>query len=195
MDKIKVGFVGLFALLALVVGVLLFQHSTPRGEQHVQSPNTAEHTGSSSDEMITSPVPGHVAPDFTLQDMAGKQVKLSALRGKPVLVNFWASWCPPCRQEMPDLAKKADEYKGRVQFYGVNLTVQDKVEDAKAFAQSAGVAFPILLDKNGDVAKEYHVQAIPSTFLIDAKGQIKEVIPGGMTAEIMDSLLKQLVQQ
>ncbi|MBI5700188.1 TlpA family protein disulfide reductase [Candidatus Saganbacteria bacterium] len=112
--------------------------------------------------------------DFVLPNLDGKQVMLSDHRGKVVLLNFWASWCPPCREEMPSLQKLYVKLKGR-QFELLTVSVED--EDPvviRAFLKKNGYTFKVLHDRNGEVASRYQIYAIPTTFLLDKNGRIVE---------------------
>ncbi len=124
---------------------------------------------------------GQRAPDFTLVDLDGRAIRLSDLRGEPVLLNFWATWCPPCRAEMPELARVAGEQQGNVRVVGVNL--QGEPGEVRSFAAQAGVHFPILLDRDLAVAHNYLVRAIPTTYFLDRDGVIRDVQVGGMTRQ------------
>ncbi len=133
---------------------------------------------------IPSPREGFAAPDFTLQTLAGEPVTLSEFRGQVVVVNLWASWCPPCREEMPALerAYQALPPEG-VEFLAVNTTYQDSLTEAASFAERYGLSFPILTDQTGEVARLYQLRALPSTFFIDSWGVIRKVVIGGPMSE------------
>lgn len=112
--------------------------------------------------------------DFVLPDLDGKPVMLSDHRGKVILLNFWASWCPPCREEMPSLQKLYIKLKGR-QFQLLTISLDDDNPGAiKAFMRKNGYSFKVLHDRNGEVASRYQIHAIPTTFLLDKKGKIVE---------------------
>ena len=129
---------------------------------------------------ISAPQAGFTAPDIVLSDQNGTQFQLSNLRGKAVVLNFWASWCPPCRAEMPDLQAIHQEYAAQeLLILGVNATSQDSVSDALEFANAMGLTFPILLDESGSASRAYQVNALPTTFFINADGVIEEVVYGG----------------
>jgi peroxiredoxin len=112
---------------------------------------------------------GQLAPDFELTLFDGETMRLSDLRGKIVVLNFWASWCPPCRWEMPDFEEMWQEYGDRdVVFVGV--AISDFEESAFAFAQETGVTYPVGLDYTGDIARAYRPTSMPTTFFIDREG-------------------------
>ncbi len=117
------------------------------------------------------------APDFTLKTMDGRNMKLSELAGNVVMINFWASWCAPCRVEMPKLNDLYNKYKdlGFV-LLGVNVEQQEK--PPRNFLQKRPVDFPILLDKGNDVSKLYHVIAMPTTVLVDRSGNMRYIHQG-----------------
>ena len=109
------------------------------------------------------------APDFELTLFDGQSLRLSDLRGKVVVLNFWASWCPPCRIEMPDFEEMWQEFKDRgVVFLGV--AVSDVEEDSRAFAERLGVTYMLGLDTTGEITREYRVTSLPTTLLIDRQG-------------------------
>ncbi len=112
------------------------------------------------------------APDFTLKSRDGKNVRLSDLRGQVVLLNFWASWCGPCRQEMPILDAIHNKYKDLgFSVLGVNLDAKSK--KAINYLKDTPVSFPVLYDPKGDVSSQYGVQAMPSTVIIDKDGNVR----------------------
>lgn len=140
---------------------------------------------------------GFTAPDFKLGLMDGGTVTLSELKGKVVLVNFWTSWCPPCRKEMPAIESVYRSYKdlGLV-VIGLNLTAQDSKQAAALFAQEVGVTFPIALDLDNSVGNLYRVTALPTSFFIDRKGVIRSVIVGGpMSEALIQSKVEELLRE
>ena len=128
-----------------------------------------------------TPVAGlPVAPDFTLVDMDGKRHRLSEQRGKVVMVNFWATWCPPCRKEMPSMQRAFEKLKNKnFVMFAVNVGEDEETIFAFSFATGVELRFPILLDKKGKVIKEWPVLGLPTTFIIDTKGRIAYRAIGG----------------
>ena len=149
--------------------------------------------GATTQGAIPAPQKGFLAPDFALETGDGETVRLSELRGRPVVVNVWTSWCPPCREEMPALQRVYQDYQDRdVVILGLNSTAQDTREAALGFAAEQGLTFPILLDEGSEATRLYQVRALPTTFFIDAQGMIQDVIAGGPMSE---ALLRIRVEQ
>lgn len=131
-----------------------------------------------------SPKEGFTAPDFTLDTLDGGQLTLSELRGHPVVLNFWASWCLPCRKEMPAIERVYQRYQGAgLIVVGLNMTSQDSASDVGTFVQKFGLTFPIALDRDGSVGDHYQLLGLPSTYFIDQSGVIRSVVVGGPMGE------------
>ncbi|WP_322792695.1 TlpA disulfide reductase family protein [Bellilinea sp.] len=146
-----------------------------------------------SDTGRTLPKVGFAAPPFSLLDASDQTLSLQELQGSVVILNFWASWCPPCRAEMPAFQQVYDLHKDEgLVILGVNTTYQDDGESALRFAEERGVQFPVLFDSDGVVSRRYQIQALPTTFFIDRKGIIRQVIYGG---PLNEGLLKVEVQK
>jgi peroxiredoxin len=127
--------------------------------------------------LAASSLEGQVAPDFVLRSATGENLRLSEYRGDVVLINFWATWCGPCRQEMPLL----DDLYGRYQRVGFNLLGVNIDEDSRRamqMVQELGVSFPVLFDENKEVSKLYEVAAMPVTILVDREGIVRHVHHG-----------------
>lgn len=140
------------------------------------------------------PKPGFTAPNFSLSSLDHKTYSISGKREKPLIVNFWASWCGPCRQEAPDLKAIYEKYQDQVDFYGINMTANDDVNSAKAFVKEFAFQFPILLDEKGTVADQYQVISIPTTYFIDKSGIIKYKIVGSTDKGSFEEYVKELVR-
>lgn len=141
------------------------------------------------DGTAASETPGPVpAPDFTVYDEAGNEVRLSDYLGKPVVVNFWASWCGPCRMEMPEFQEKHLEMGGEVQFLMINMTGgRETVETARDFIAGQGYTFPVLYDTEGDAAVTYGAYALPTTYFIDAEGYAIAQARGAINSETLQA--------
>jgi cytochrome c biogenesis protein CcmG/thiol:disulfide interchange protein DsbE len=123
---------------------------------------------------------GFLAPDFTLTSLDSQDIGLANLKGKPVILNFWASWCPPCKAEMAAFQEAFQEYGGSdLQIIAINSTNQDSLSDVLRFIEEHGISFPIPLDQTGAVSRDYLIHSLPTTYFIDKNGVIKEVIIGG----------------
>lgn len=148
-------------------------------------PYSQETTKSSDEEDTTSLVRGSTAPDFALQTLTGETVRLSDFHGQKVMLNFWATWCGPCRAEMPDMQKFYDEKD--IVVLAVNLTTSrfDEAENVEPFVDEYGLTFPILLDVDNEVADLYQIKPIPTSFLIDTSGKIHNVAYGALNYELM----------
>ncbi|PWI56945.1 TlpA disulfide reductase family protein [Sulfoacidibacillus thermotolerans] len=138
------------------------------------------------------PQQGYLAPDFTLTDMQGKTVTLSQLKGHPVYINFFASWCPPCKLETPDLETMYKKYGNRIDFLAVNMTPSDSLAGVKSYIQTFGVTYPVFLDSSGTVESTYNVMDIPTSFFINPQGVIIARITGMMTPSFMQSEFSKL---
>jgi cytochrome c biogenesis protein CcmG, thiol:disulfide interchange protein DsbE len=143
---------------------------------------------------ISAPRAGLLAPDFALDTLAGDSVRLSDLRGDPVIVNVWASWCPPCRSEMPAFERVYREYAGSgLHILAVNAISQDTLENARAFVVEHDLTFPIPLDDANVVLQGYRISAFPSTFFIDREGVIHKVVLGGVSEALLRSQVEELL--
>ncbi|QGQ94653.1 TlpA family protein disulfide reductase [Paenibacillus psychroresistens] len=115
-------------------------------------------------------------PSILLKGLDEEEYQLGGSRVKPLIINFWASWCIPCQEEIPALQKIYDKYQSQLDLYAVNITMKDSLKEVHKFNEINNLNFPILLDSKGDAAKAFRVAFIPTTFLIDKKGNLKEAI-------------------
>ncbi len=142
-------------------------------------------------------LPGNSAPDFTLRNLAGQEVKLADLRGKVVLVNFWATWCPPCREEIPSMDRLNRAMAGKpFQMLAISIDEGGK-EAVEAFFRKAGVTLPTLLDPGQKTGKRYGITGVPETFIVDKNGVILKKVVGAldwsdpMVAGFLENAMKQ----
>jgi len=145
---------------------------------------------------IPAPQPGFLAPEFSLEAMNGETVSLTSLRGRPVLLNFWASWCPPCRSEMPAMQELFAEFEDQgFTILAVNATNQDDLDEMKRFVEDNQLQFPILLDQTGSAANLYNVQSLPTSFFINQEGIVEDLIIGGMSEALLRIRVKALLSE
>ena len=143
-----------------------------------------------------APVTGARAPDFTLKTLDGGEVTLSKLRGQPVLINFWASWCVPCRVETPDLVRTYEAHKTQgFVLLGVNLTSQDSLPEVKTFVKEFKITYPVPLDETGKVGNElYRLLGLPLSVFINRDGVITHIKVGAMTGAEIDSFVGEILK-
>ncbi|MBP8252288.1 MAG: TlpA family protein disulfide reductase [Herpetosiphon sp.] len=134
------------------------------------------------------------APEISLQTLDGTTAKLSDYRGKIVLVNFWATWCEPCKKETPDLVQAAAEYGDKLVILGINVTNIDKnLDEVRRFAQRYNVQYPILLDQNGAVQRDFAMYALPVSYFIDSDGVIRYTRTTAITKAEIDRVMQDLL--
>lgn len=134
----------------------------------------------------SSLVKGGPAPDFTLMTPQGEPITLADLRGHAVLINLWATWCPPCRQEMPTIQKVYDEYRDEgFTVLAVNVSAQDDALAIMPFVEKYNLTFPILLDETGIVGRTYGLRSLPTSYFVGRDGTIHEIVIGGPMPEAL----------
>jgi len=142
----------------------------------------------------TSPLIGKQAPDFLLKTFDGQELALDDLKGKTVLLNFWASWCMPCRQEAGALERSWKRYKNEdVVFIGVN--VWDESSNAQSYLSQLGGGYPNALDPNEEIQVNYGIGGVPETFFIDSSGVVRDKFTGPLTEQIIDYYVMKAKQQ
>lgn len=127
---------------------------------------------------------GMLAPDFALLDLEGNEVKLSDFRGQTVMINFWATWCPPCRDEMP-LMEAAYREKADQGFVVLAVSMDDDHNEVTQFVRDHGLTFPVVLDEGRRVSLLYRVRSIPTTFIVDKDGAIRDIQVGAMDRKLI----------
>ena len=168
----------LLLLLALVGASWIWLNRVPGGET----------AATAAGGLPAAPALGHPAPAFALTSVAGDTVDLAALRGQPVVLNFWATWCPPCRAELPELEAASQRLAGEVAIVGVNQA--ESPEQVRAFAERLGLTFTIPLDEHGQVSRTYGVRSLPTTFFIDRTGVIRHIQSGALNEATLTQALE-----
>ena len=176
-----------FEWVILLLGVALLG-----GGWIVYSQEAAE-PAFNADGLSEAPIAGYLAPSFTLTSLQGEEVSLADYQGQPVVLNFWATWCPPCRAEIPHFQDASIKYNGQAAIIGVDQgEPRTLVSD---FAAEFGVTYPLLLDPDNDVNRQYQVQALPKTVFIDANGVVREVFTGIINGAVLEDRIERLLQE
>ncbi len=195
---LAVGLVGLIAIAALLYNSLgegigtnqltTRPLKTPPASTTPEAGASPEDTGPEETEFL--------APDFTVYDVQGNPVQLSDFFGKPIVLNFWASWCGPCKGEMPHFQEKFREYEGQAQFLMVNMTdgSRETVGVAKKFLNSMGYDFPVYFDTAFSAATVYSVYSLPTTYFIDAQGNLIARATGAIDADTLQQGLDMILE-
>ncbi|MBQ3889683.1 MAG: TlpA family protein disulfide reductase [Clostridia bacterium] len=174
----------LIVLLVLVLGAAGVIYGSLSGKFAPDEPVSGAHSAPSV----------KTTADFTVTDVSGREVKLSDNFGKPVVVNFWATWCPPCRNELPDFNALAAEYGDRVVFLMVNCTDQESgVAAVNKFISDEGYTFPLYYDGNGSASRTYGVTGIPTTLFIAPDGTLADTQVGMLTGSALRSGIENLL--
>ncbi|MGD6848885.1 peroxiredoxin [Rossellomorea aquimaris] len=182
------------AIVALLIGIFLAnffqdQQEKKAREEAAQLANESMDLSNAAQGLSK----GDRAPDFELTTLDGKAVKLSDYQGKKVILNFWATWCPPCKAEMPHMQSYYEENaeKENVEILAVNLTSMDDGEKAvQEFIDGYELTFPIPMDEKGEIGDEYRAFTIPTTYMIDTKGIIQHKIVGPMNEDMMGKMVE-----
>jgi cytochrome c biogenesis protein CcmG, thiol:disulfide interchange protein DsbE len=141
-----------------------------------------------------APLPDHPAPDLALFQLDGTARTLRDLRGQVVLINIWATWCPPCRAEMPAIQQAYAEYHDRG-FTVLAVNQREEATTIRPFLEQHGLTFPILLDSDGQASAAYQASALPSSFFVDRRGVIRTVYHGPLPPRVINGTLEQLLQE
>lgn len=196
MKKVVVGIVAI--LITLVVVDFLFIQDLVAGIKEKEDQLTLENSGEYQEAVAMSYDVGlqigKMAPDFTLNTHNGNTITLSELKGKKVLLNFWASWCGPCEEEMPAMQKVYNELMGQdVEIVAVNMTIgKETIESATQFVKQYGLTFPVPLDTKGEVMKLYEIYGLPTSYFLDSEGIIRAKFFGPMDERFIKEELKKL---
>ncbi|MDQ1002857.1 peroxiredoxin [Neobacillus niacini] len=176
--------ISLAGLLAL--GIFYSSGKTPK----VKMENSASTMPTGEENIKIGVQEGNKASDFQMKTIEGEYIKLSDLKGKKVILNFWATWCPPCKAEMPHMQDFYEEQNKIVEILAVNLTTSEKnIKNIEKFIKDNHITFPVLLDQEGETGDRYQAITIPTSYFIDSKGIIRKKIIGPMDKEMMTELI------
>lgn len=182
----------IWAGILLLIGFAFWQTSNKEGGLSIQNVFQTDNPIPTE----TGAKAGLLAPSFELKGLENKETyKVGGTREKALLLNFWASWCDPCKMEAASLNMLAKNYKDELDVYGVNVTKYDTVKEAKQFVDTFKLQFPILTDEDGAVYDLYKGMAFPTNVLIDKNGVIQEIILGILTEEELEKKVQALVNK
>lgn len=183
-----------FMIVAVMGYRILTENYAPQGTvpSQIADSGSDDNTSAEADDSDTN----GLAPDFTVLDMAGNSVKLSDYFGKPIIINFWATWCGPCKSELPAFNNMYEKYKDEVHFLFINLTdgSRETVEGVTQFMEEEGYTFPVYFDTTMEAATIYGAYSIPMTFLIDDEGVPVHYQAGAMPEEAIEQFIETLIE-
>lgn len=176
--------------LAILIGIALYSFASQNADT-VESLNNDQLGTDLIDNPGSSLKKGQVAPDFTLTTLNGDSVSLSDYKGKKVILNFWATWCPPCKAEMPHMQNFYEAYGEDVEILAVNLTDKDNgIDRIQQFITDYELTFTVPLDESGEVGTTYQAITIPTSYILTTEGTIQHKIVGPMDERMMEQLIQ-----
>lgn len=186
---------GVLLLAAMLMGLLLggcAGQQQPSSGAEAEAPASETSEAAEGQEIKTRPMPGYKAPDLSGRDVVtGKEIRLSDLKGQAVLLNFWATWCGPCQDEMPEMEAFHKEYGDKIRVLAVGADKTDSPEKMAAFGRDYQLTFP-LVHNNGESARAFRALSIPTTLVIDGEGIVRYRITGPMTLADMKQLASEM---
>lgn len=173
-----------FLILSILLGYTIFEQTK---QSHVETKAQVETKATQQKQEALQ------AASFALKGLDNQTYEFRGSREKPLVLNFWASWCVPCQQEASDLKQFYETFRNQIDLYAINLTSEDKLQQVAAFVKKYHLTFPILLDEEGKVADSYRIQAIPTTFFIDKSGVVVHTVIGMVDPHTLEQYTKQLL--
>ena len=144
-------------------------------------------------DLVEAPIVGYLGPQFTLSSTLGEEMALADYRGQPVVLNFWASWCPPCRAEVPHFQDASLKYNGQAAILGIDQG--EPLPIVADFASAFRLSYPLLLDQDNAVNRQYGVAALPTTVFVDANGVVSEVYTGIINGAVLEDRIERLLAE
>lgn len=187
------------AALLILMGIMTFTGAMNSFTTYLSAPAASTPPAQSQPVPQPTVLPKIPAPDFTLTDQNGNKITLSDYKGKTVFLNFWATWCGPCKSELPDIQALYERYGGNEEdlvvlgVAGPNQGQEGTVEDVTAFLADHGYSFPVVMDETGDTFMQYGIAALPTTFMIDTEGNIFGKVVSALSPEMMESIVQQTI--
>ncbi len=188
------GWAALVLLAVALIGLLTALGCASSSQDIRDGPGQAsEIVGGGGEQLAPAPEVGRLAPDFTLTDLDGNSVSLSDFRGQVVFINFWATWCPGCRVEMPEIEAVHQEYKDK-DVVVIGVDIREDEDTVRRYIERGGYSWTFVMDTTGEVTMNYRIIAIPTSFFLDEEGVITAIKTGAITKKSMESRLAEAME-
>ena len=188
------GWAALVLLAVAMIGLLTALGCASSSQDIGTGPGQAsEIVGGGGEQLAPAPEVGRLAPDFTLTDLDGNSVSLSDFRGRVVFINFWATWCPACRVEMPEIEAVHQEYKDK-DVVVIGVDIREDEDTVRRYIERGGYSWTFVMDTTGEVTMNYRIIAIPTSFFLDEEGVITAIKTGAITKKSMESRLAEAME-
>lgn len=148
---------------------------------------------SGGETLTEAPIAGYLAPGFTLNSTLDEEFSLADFRGQPVVLNFWATWCPPCRAEMPEFQSASIKYNGQVTILGIDQGEPPSI--VSDFGNGLSISYPLLVDQENVASRDYNVTALPTTVFIDRNGVVREMFTGIVSRAVLEDRIERLIAE
>lgn len=194
MLKKMIGF-GIIAVLTCLLLINVFKSDDKPMKEYDATGDTSVKGGAIMPTEASGIEVGEMAPDFALETLDGKKVHLSDFRGKKIILNFWATWCPPCKKEMPEMQAFYEKHHSEIEVIGINVTgLEHRLSDVEKYIQKNSYTYPILLDKELDVSRKHYMAfSLPTTYFIGTDGIVQQPRKlGPMTYDFMEDMMHAL---
>ncbi len=188
------GWAALVLLVVALIGLLTALGCASSSQDIQDGPEQAsEIVGGGGEQLAPAPEVGRLAPDLSLTDLDGNSVSLSDFRGRAVFINFWATWCPGCRVEMPEIEAVHQEYKDK-DVVVIGVDIREDEDTVRRYIERGGYSWTFVMDTTGEVTMNYRIIAIPTSFFLDEEGVITAIKTGAITKKSMESRLAEAME-